>query len=39
MCTLHANSSAEVFNKLALLAAQSPERLEFRQTYALASAA
>jgi hypothetical protein len=26
-----------VFNKLALLAAQSPERLEFRHTYALAS--
>ncbi|HSS11787.1 MAG TPA: CpaF/VirB11 family protein, partial [Acidimicrobiales bacterium] len=37
MCTLHANSSAEVFNKLALLAAQSPERLEFRHTFALAS--
>ena len=37
MCTLHANSSAEVFNKLALLAAQSPERLEFRHTYALAA--
>jgi Flp pilus assembly CpaF family ATPase len=38
MCTLHANSSAEVFNKLALLAAQSPERLEFRHSYALAFA-
>ena len=37
MCTLHANSSAEAFNKLALLAAQSPERLEFRHTYALAA--
>jgi Flp pilus assembly CpaF family ATPase len=37
MCTLHANSSAEVFNKLALLAAQSPERLEFRHTFALAA--
>ena len=37
MCTLHANSSAEVFNKLALLAAQAPERLEFRHTYALAA--
>ncbi len=37
MCTLHANSSAEVFNKLALLAAQSRERLEFRHTYALAA--
>jgi Flp pilus assembly CpaF family ATPase len=36
MCTLHANSSSEVFNKLALLAAQSPERLEFRHTFALA---
>jgi Flp pilus assembly CpaF family ATPase len=35
MCTLHANSSSEVFNKLALLAAQSPERLEFRHTFAL----
>ena len=37
MCTLHANSSAEVFNKLALLAAQAPERLEFRHSYALAA--
>ena len=37
MCTLHANSSAEVFNKLALLAAQSRERLEFRHTFALAA--
>jgi pilus assembly protein CpaF len=37
MCTLHANSSAEVFNKLALLAAQAPERLEFRHTFALAA--
>jgi len=37
LCTLHANSSAEVFNKLALLAAQSPERLEFRHSYALAA--
>jgi Flp pilus assembly CpaF family ATPase len=37
MCTLHANSSAEAFNKLALLAAQSPERLEFRHTFALAA--
>jgi Flp pilus assembly CpaF family ATPase len=37
MCTLHANSSAEVFNKLALLAAQSPERLEFKHSYALAA--
>jgi Flp pilus assembly CpaF family ATPase len=37
MCTLHANSSAEAFSKLALLAAQAPERLEFRHTYALAA--
>ncbi len=37
MCTLHANSSAEVFNKLALLAAQSRERLEFKHSYALAA--
>ncbi|MDP9074009.1 MAG: CpaF/VirB11 family protein [Actinomycetota bacterium] len=37
MCSLHANSSAEVFNKLALLAAQAPERLEFRHTFALAA--
>src|SRR5579859_506548 len=37
LCTVHANSSAEVFNKLALLAAQAPERLEFRHTYALAA--
>ena len=37
MCTLHANSSAEVFNKIALLAAQAPERLEFRHAFALAS--
>jgi Flp pilus assembly CpaF family ATPase len=36
LCTLHANSSAEVFNKIALLAAQAPERLEFRHTFALA---
>lgn len=37
MCTLHANSSAEVFDKLALLAAQSPQRLDFTTTYALAA--
>jgi Flp pilus assembly CpaF family ATPase len=37
MCTLHANSSAEVFNKVALLAAQAPERLEFRHSFALAA--
>jgi hypothetical protein len=39
MCTLHANSSAEVFNKIALLAAQAPERLEFRHAFALAKVA
>jgi pilus assembly protein CpaF len=37
MCTLHANSSAEVFDKLALLAAQSPQRLDFTTTHALAA--
>jgi len=37
LCTVHANSSAEVFNKLALLAAQAPERVEFRHTFALAA--
>jgi hypothetical protein len=37
LCTLHANSSAEVFNKIALLAAQAPERLEFRHAFALAN--
>jgi Flp pilus assembly CpaF family ATPase len=37
MCTLHANSSAEVFDKLALLAAQSPQQLAFTTTYALAA--
>ena len=31
------HSSAEVFNKIALLAAQAPERLEFRHAFALAS--
>jgi Flp pilus assembly CpaF family ATPase len=36
LCTLHANSSAEVFNKMALLSAQAPERLEFRHAFALA---
>lgn len=39
MCTLHANSSAEVFDKLALLAAQSPQRLDFTTSYALAAQA
>lgn len=37
MCTLHANSSGEVFDKLALLAAQSPQRLDFATTYALSA--
>ncbi|MDQ6944822.1 MAG: CpaF/VirB11 family protein [Actinomycetota bacterium] len=37
MCTLHANSSSEVFDKLALLAAQAPQRLDFPTTYALAA--
>lgn len=37
MCTLHANSSGEVFDKLALLAAQAPQRLEFPTSYALAA--
>lgn len=37
MCTVHANSSADVFSKLGLLAAQAPERLELRHTYALAA--
>jgi len=37
MCTLHANSSGEVFDKLALLAAQAPQRLDFPTTYALAA--
>ncbi len=39
LCTVHANSSADVFNKLALLAAQAPERVEFRHTFALAAEA
>lgn len=37
MCTLHANSSGEVFDKLALLAAQAPQRLDFTTSYALAA--
>ncbi|MDQ6840220.1 MAG: CpaF/VirB11 family protein [Actinomycetota bacterium] len=37
LCTLHANSSSEVFDKLALLAAQSPQRLDFATSYALAA--
>ena len=39
LCSLHADSSAEVFNKLATLAAQSPQHLDFGVTYALAAAA
>ncbi|MDQ2724512.1 MAG: CpaF/VirB11 family protein [Actinomycetota bacterium] len=37
MCTLHANSSGEVFDKLALLGAQAPQRLDFATSYALAA--
>src|SRR5207248_6099592 len=39
MCTLHADSSATVFNKLALYALQAPERLPLEATCLLASAA
>jgi Flp pilus assembly CpaF family ATPase len=39
MCTIHADSSATVFNKLALYAIQSPERLPMEATNLLASAA
>ncbi|HAM01874.1 MAG TPA: type II secretion system protein E [Acidimicrobiaceae bacterium] len=39
MCTVHANSSADALAKLALLAVQSPERLDMAHTYALASQA
>lgn len=39
MCTVHANSSQEVFAKLALLALQAPERLEPRHTHYLAAGA
>jgi Flp pilus assembly CpaF family ATPase len=39
MCTIHADSSATVFNKLALYALQSPERLPLEATNLLASAA
>jgi Flp pilus assembly CpaF family ATPase len=39
MCTVHADSSATVFNKLALYAMQAPERLSFEATNQLATAA
>lgn len=39
MCTIHADSSATVFNKLALYAMQSPERLPLEVTNQLAAAA
>jgi pilus assembly protein CpaF len=39
MCTLHADSSATVFNKLGLYAMQAPERLPLEATCQLAAAA
>src|SRR3954452_12337689 len=39
MCTLHADSSGTVFNKLALYAMQTPERLSLEATNQLAAAA
>ncbi|MGE4086323.1 MAG: CpaF family protein [Vicinamibacterales bacterium] len=39
MCTLHADSSATVFNKLALYGMQAPERLSLEATNQLAAAA
>jgi pilus assembly protein CpaF len=39
MCTVHADSSATVFNKFALYAMQSPERLPIEATSMLAAAA
>lgn len=39
MCTLHADSSATVFNKMALYAMQTPERLPMEATCQLAAAA
>ncbi|MBI2169366.1 MAG: CpaF family protein [Actinobacteria bacterium] len=39
MCTVHADSSATVFNKLALYAMQAPERLSIEATNLLAAAA
>ncbi len=39
LCTLHADSSATVFNKLGLYAMQAPERLDLAATNQLAAAA
>jgi len=39
MCTVHADSSATVFNKLALYAVQAPERLPLEATNLLAASA
>jgi Flp pilus assembly CpaF family ATPase len=39
MCTIHADSSGNVFNKLALYALQSPERLPMEATNLLAASA
>jgi pilus assembly protein CpaF len=39
MCTIHSDSSASVFNKLALYAVQSPERLPMEATNLLAASA
>jgi Flp pilus assembly CpaF family ATPase len=39
LCTVHADSSATVFNKLALYAMQAPERLSLEATNQLAAAA
>ena len=39
LCTLHADSSEEVFEKLGTLASQSPQRLDFDTTYRLAAKA
>jgi len=38
-CSIHANSSADTFYRLAALALQAPEHLEFPHTYAIAAAA
>ncbi len=39
MCTIHADSSATVFNKLALYAVQAPERVPLEATNLLAASA
>jgi pilus assembly protein CpaF len=39
MCTVHADSSDEVFKRLALLAQEPPLRLDMHHTYSLAAAA